>query len=250
MDLRTDRLSFGSHRSFGQLLLQDTPTAVQTRHHGTDRDVEDLRRVLVAEVADVDEHDRVAEVMRHRRERSDRVVLRESLDHALLVRVRLPRRLLELVVEEVVAFLERLAVGRALSAAAAIDVQVGENSQEPGAQVRARREGAPAAEGARVGLLHQILGLLAGGHEAPSDSVDLIGKCKRVLLKTNAVAGVLREPSSVFRGDLAHRGHPSNGSFEAATSLTGPAFPLQIGNRKSTRLNSSHANISYAVFCL
>src|SRR3712207_8282775 len=27
-------------------------------------------------------------------------------------------------------------------------------------------------------------------------------------------------------------------------------FALQRGDRKSTRLNSSHANISYAVFCL
>src|SRR3712207_7012600 len=26
--------------------------------------------------------------------------------------------------------------------------------------------------------------------------------------------------------------------------------PLGLGDRKSTRLNSSHANISYAVFCL
>src|SRR3712207_7230180 len=26
--------------------------------------------------------------------------------------------------------------------------------------------------------------------------------------------------------------------------------PVQVGDRKSTRLNSSHANISYAVFCL
>src|SRR3712207_8377403 len=26
--------------------------------------------------------------------------------------------------------------------------------------------------------------------------------------------------------------------------------PLRLGDRKSTRLNSSHANISYAVFCL
>src|SRR3712207_6909360 len=28
------------------------------------------------------------------------------------------------------------------------------------------------------------------------------------------------------------------------------AFAAGIGDRKSTRLNSSHANISYAVFCL
>src|SRR3712207_8412866 len=29
-----------------------------------------------------------------------------------------------------------------------------------------------------------------------------------------------------------------------------PAFALPVRDRKSTRLNSSHANISYAVFCL
>src|SRR3712207_7340295 len=29
-----------------------------------------------------------------------------------------------------------------------------------------------------------------------------------------------------------------------------PVGPLQLLDRKSTRLNSSHANISYAVFCL
>src|SRR3712207_7041171 len=37
-----------------------------------------------------------------------------------------------------------------------------------------------------------------------------------------------------------------------ALNRLGPAFPL-LGegiDRKSTRLNSSHANISYAVFCL
>src|SRR3712207_7291428 len=28
------------------------------------------------------------------------------------------------------------------------------------------------------------------------------------------------------------------------------ALPQPVGDRKSTRLNSSHANISYAVFCL
>src|SRR5258707_10528794 len=34
----------------------------------------------------------------------------------------------------------------------------------------------------------------------------------------------------------------------AAAALVGDRAP--IGDRKSTRLNSSHANISYAVFCL
>src|SRR5258707_10259495 len=30
----------------------------------------------------------------------------------------------------------------------------------------------------------------------------------------------------------------------------GEQYELAVGDRKSTRLNSSHANISYAVFCL
>src|SRR3712207_8274487 len=33
-------------------------------------------------------------------------------------------------------------------------------------------------------------------------------------------------------------------------SVTGPCRSLLTRDRKSTRLNSSHANISYAVFCL
>src|SRR3712207_7693307 len=50
-------------------------------------------------------------------------------------------------------------------------------------------------------------------------------------------------------------------SFEPATRRSGPIGPRAIpphgaqpvhraSDRKSTRLNSSHANISYAVFCL
>src|SRR3712207_8184204 len=38
-----------------------------------------------------------------------------------------------------------------------------------------------------------------------------------------------------------------NGAIE---KLLNPEFPQQFLDRKSTRLNSSHANISYAVFCL
>src|SRR3712207_6913224 len=34
------------------------------------------------------------------------------------------------------------------------------------------------------------------------------------------------------------------------TSLSSIIGPTATGDRKSTRLNSSHANISYAVFCL
>src|SRR3712207_8212157 len=37
---------------------------------------------------------------------------------------------------------------------------------------------------------------------------------------------------------------------QAMGSLTGGESGMAGGDRKSTRLNSSHANISYAVFCL
>src|SRR3712207_7559698 len=40
----------------------------------------------------------------------------------------------------------------------------------------------------------------------------------------------------------------SAGVFNAF--IAGDLFNLYVGDRKSTRLNSSHANISYAVFCL
>src|SRR5688572_31851409 len=53
--------------------------------------------------------------------------------------------------------------------------------------------------------------------------------------------------SDLERGDLAHRPrlagrHPARGADEARHR------PRQ--DRKSTRLNSSHSQISYAVFCL
>src|SRR3712207_8994059 len=48
--------------------------------------------------------------------------------------------------------------------------------------------------------------------------------------------------------DRAGHAASSAGPPPVATSLSG--FPGRIGDRKSTRLNSSHANISYAVFCL
>src|SRR5258707_9089986 len=38
-------------------------------------------------------------------------------------------------------------------------------------------------------------------------------------------------------------------NFSVIYLLTGGG-PKMLGDRKSTRLNSSHANISYAVFCL
>src|SRR3712207_8860119 len=52
---------------------------------------------------------------------------------------------------------------------------------------------------------------------------------------------------------LRRLGGPSVYSLRGAALDRGPHVPLDDapgGDRKSTRLNSSHANISYAVFCL
>src|SRR3712207_7040990 len=39
-------------------------------------------------------------------------------------------------------------------------------------------------------------------------------------------------------------------TFEPEKGFTGEGTGVTVVDRKSTRLNSSHANISYAVFCL
>ena len=117
------------------------------------------------------------------------MVLRESLEHALLIG--LAGDVLDPVVEEVVALLQWLLVGRPLCAAPAVDVQIREDAQQPGAQVRPGRVRLPAAERPRVGLLHQVLGLFLGARDASSHAVNLICKRKRLLLEVDAIARVL-----------------------------------------------------------
>src|SRR3712207_8227174 len=57
---------------------------------------------------------------------------------------------------------------------------------------------------------------------------------------------LLREPQTAAqRKDLALGAHPGD-----ALRVVGHAGGDRREDRKSTRLNSSHANISYAVFCL
>jgi hypothetical protein len=137
-----------------ELLLEDAAPAMEARHLRADGDVEDLRGLGVRELADVDEHEHVAEVVRHLGERLDDRVLRKTLEHALLVRVLIGHRRLEAVVEVVVAFLERLQVGRALDAPATVDVQVREDAEQPRPQVGPRLELLPGAERACVRVLH------------------------------------------------------------------------------------------------
>src|SRR3712207_6853365 len=59
-------------------------------------------------------------------------------------------------------------------------------------------------------------------------------------------------PEKLILDSSLPRVHPRKSSPEETKALPEPCV-LQAGkeiDRKSTRLNSSHANISYAVFCL
>src|SRR3712207_8068959 len=61
----------------------------------------------------------------------------------------------------------------------------------------------------------------------------------------SAVGGIAR------KADISSRRGDVDDAAEAVLQHGGPAaLDGAVGDRKSTRLNSSHANISYAVFCL
>src|SRR2546430_4040410 len=65
------------------------------------------------------------------------------------------------------------------------------------------------------------------------------------LFRSNLVNGILREPA---RSDAEFR-KKLGGLFRELHGIKGEASALNL-DRKSTRLNSSHSQISYAVFCL
>src|SRR5258708_4108455 len=197
---------------------------MDARHDGADWDVEDLRRVRVGELADVDEDDDAAKVVRNFGEGFDDRGLRELLDHAFLVGVRIAEGRLELVVEEVVPFFKRLGVGLALDAATPVDVEVREDPEEPGAQVRAGLVLLPRAKSSAVRVLDKILGLLSRSDEPTCDAVDLIAELERFLFEADTVPCDLREATGVSRGRCAlpHPAAPLATSYNAAAALRIP----------------------------
>src|SRR5207249_9829190 len=56
----------------------------------------------------------------------------------------------------------------------------------------------------------------------------------------------LHDALPISRSEIA----PTTRSRSAKPSADGPSRLRSVGDRKSTRLNSSHVSISYAVFCL
>src|SRR5947209_16725721 len=59
-----------------------------------------------------------------------------------------------------------------------------------------------------------------------------------------------RDAARALRRDLLHGRHPRRGWLRGELPGRRQQGLLGLRDRKSTRLNSSHANISYAVFCL
>src|SRR3712207_4280781 len=120
---------------------------------------------------------------------------------------------------------------RRAGADAADVLYVGEASL--GVQVRlGELEDVGRSEGEDIGLR-----LFVGSRSASVSSSDLSSEALSALVE-RAVAMAREAPEDPFAG-LAPQDRLMRG-----------AGPDVDGDRKSTRLNSSHANISYAVFCL
>src|SRR5207249_10121922 len=85
-------------------------------------------------------------------------------------------------------------------------------------------------------------------------SSDLNIKCFSASVSDRAQPSALRLPWGLA-GDLAERSFPSSFELwfvsEKANHIRTPELVCKtMSDRKSTRLNSSHVSISYAVFCL
>src|SRR3712207_8182322 len=70
------------------------------------------------------------------------------------------------------------------------------------------------------------------------------------LSRSGPPAGDGADAASRIRVGTAEVGHASSNRRPEDPDLAAPGRDIAAGDRKSTRLNSSHANISYAVFCL
>src|SRR5439155_5736852 len=71
------------------------------------------------------------------------------------------------------------------------------------------------------------------------------------LFRSDSLSVIVRTDPALRPGDqifLMLDGQPLNGGVATGSQFT--LTPLDRGDRKSTRLNSSHVAISYAVFCL
>src|SRR3712207_2393302 len=105
-------------------------------------------------------------------------------------------------------------------------------------------------ETAAVGLNTGLAGGIFGGEGYPTFSKDTVNDATREVHAQAIRELVSRDKNhpSVVLWSIANE---PESDTEAARDYFKPLFGLTRElDRKSTRLNSSHANISYAVFCL
>src|SRR3712207_8110949 len=75
-------------------------------------------------------------------------------------------------------------------------------------------------------------------------------KLGRTLDETTLTIRQAREQATPILSQASTTVAHVNSNLERVDDITGNAANVSSKDRKSTRLNSSHANISYAVFCL
>src|SRR5947209_16835871 len=78
---------------------------------------------------------------------------------------------------------------------------------------------------------------------------EIFSSCICFLMRRRAPRSTLFPYTTLFRSG-GRPVHQVGRGRDERPGRPGPAEEGEEGDRKSTRLNSSHANISYAVFCL
>src|SRR2546430_8857008 len=96
---------------------------------------------------------------------------------------------------------------------------------------------------------------LVGGKRVPKDSPRIVAY--GTIDELNAIVGIVRTFNEERLGEGEHHRwldevlrRIQNELFDLGSELATPPEAEYEGDRKSTRLNSSHSQISYAVFCL
>src|SRR5258707_9703814 len=81
-----------------------------------------------------------------------------------------------------------------------------------------------------------------------NSNIELVGE---ELILTSGDDSKMKAVRDVLEGRLVKRNVPLKAlTFGEIQKALGGTARQTVADRKSTRLNSSHANISYAVFCL
>src|SRR2546430_7535110 len=95
-----------------------------------------------------------------------------------------------------------------------------------------------------------IGGIIGGGiFRTPAAVAERVGS-PRLALAAWVVGGAIALVGAFCFGELGRRRPSAGGGYVYLRETWGPLPAFLYGDRKSTRLNSSHSQISYAVFCL